>query len=183
MQSPSRIAKRNLRAQINPPVVTRDLPDWEQARLQYEETKDIEFAAYVIGKWPRNPPQWAIDACKRLYKEKQRRPGPFVRSPRKGRRATDKDGEWLDEVADILIGARNSRRQKEISVRAAILEVLGPDRNDANLRRLQKYWTQECQARDTGEGPEPHHPRIERALVRWAKATGRFVGWDPAANN
>lgn len=180
MRSPSRIGKRNLRAQKNPPAATREPPDWDQARQLYEETGEIWFAAYVIGKWPRNPPQWAIDACKRVYKEKQRRPGPFVLSPGKGPRATDQDVEWLEQVADILVGARKSKlpKKKEISVRAAILEVLGPDWNGANLRRLQKYWAQERKIREVGEETECYHPRIEAAAVRRAKATGRHK-WDP----
>jgi hypothetical protein len=156
-----------------PTTAQRDRATEEEFRKTCEKgTPEYGLLVLAIGEWaarmnyPDNPPEWAIDACRKLYQRSQIIPHPIVQKTL-GPCASESDGRLLERVADFIqdidLHPVTLKLGQSVSVRSAIRRALAVARqpeNEANIRRLQRLWAKD----------EDH--RLERATIRFMKKRG-----------
>lgn len=134
-----------------------------KAKEHYEKTGDVHYIVLAIGAYPKNPPQWAIDAC-REYFTKSRQQDFFNLKKRPGPKLADKDYERLELMSELIAAGH--------TVNAAANKVTEDDRNkEANMKKLIRQYQKEAQLNEQGELEAPR--RLERAIVKRVKA-GRW---------
>lgn len=82
-------------------VIDPDAPD---LRRLWADTEDIRYAAFAIGRWPSDPPPWAVIAC---YAEHQR----WQRGTKRGNNKA-RDGAVLDEVIRVYFRLEDEARNQ-----------------------------------------------------------------------
>lgn len=154
-------------------MAQRDRVTEEEFRKTCEKgTPEYGLLALAIGEWaarmnyPENPPEWAIDACRKLYQRSQIIPHPIVRK-KLGPCASESDGLLLERAADFIkdldLHPGTLKWGQSVSVRSAIRRALAEasqPENEANIRRLQRLWAKD----------KDH--RLERAWMRFLKKRG-----------
>ena len=77
-------------------------PDAPDLKRHWTDTGDVRFAAMAIGRWPADPPPWAVIAC---YAEHQR----WQRGAERGNNKAG-DGAVLDEVIRVYFRLQDEAR-------------------------------------------------------------------------
>lgn len=161
-----------------------DAPDLKQL---WSKTRNIKYAAMAIGRWPADPPPWAVIAC---YAEHQR----WEQRTDQGYKR-EKDGEVLDEVIRIYFRLQDEAQaqpgylpstyqppsQSEV-VALALLNIEGVSRESdfENYRARMKAIASRLMEEEEREGfPERASDgarvtkRYDRVLSQWgAEAVG-----------
>ena len=178
------------------PKGKRRVPEWATAKTDYRYTGNIRHAALVIGKWPRNPPEWAMKACAEFAATLNgqvmgaafaigQRPGDppqwaldifqrlahrceIAHEPilRRHRRGPEGYPDD-DELLEQMANLIENDIDDEMSVRAAALKVTDDGHDGPNAVRLQRKWKKETARVQVGEHEfETVHRRADRAFVR-----------------
>lgn len=145
--------------------------EWAEAETNYRRTYDVRYAALVIGKWPANPPEWAIEACRSFYEESEKAVKPILGPKRRGNPGYPSDADLLEKMADLICSGKTKH--------AAAKSVTGKDTKDPNIRRLIRLWDKEVKASPVDpEDGQPIHDRLDRAAYRRASDRGWLAPWD-----
>lgn len=143
------------------------IPEWLTAEEDFEKTQDYRFVALVIGKWPKKPPLWAIEACVSLYKEVEISPKPILRPSKGGPKLSPADSKMLERIAKLMSWMDCTFNY------AANLLVSDDDHKQTNTRRLGRLWKGEELRTTLGEDEiEIRHPRLERAIIKRMRRRG-----------
>ena len=136
---------------------------------QYEETGDRLFLLLAIGCSSDDPPQWALDECRKLESEFDLSTRPFERESRVLDSNPMVDGLLLDQMANLYV--------EGYSVRAAAVAVTGELDDGRNHRRLRRIWKSESKPLGYLDGDRKKkldtNKWVERALDR-----GKFMQLD-----
>ena len=170
------------------------IAEWVASEENYNLTGDVRFAALIIGRFPGNPPGWALKACEKFAKSLdgqilnaafaigQAPDGPpqeaidvcrnlaerseIAHEPLLNARHPGPKGRDDDYLLDQIADLVASG----VSPRKAALEVTGDDEDGPNARRLQRKWADERSDQQVGDDEfEEVHPREDRGLARRAR--------------
>ena len=103
-------------------------------------------------------------------------------------RPLSQDEQVTQESAEETV----ARQERRANVHAAARAVTGESFDSPNVRRLERKWKREIMdarrredawREEVNPGPEgpdfdDTSPRMERAMVRWCKSSGRHLTWD-----
>jgi len=149
-----------------------DPVDWEQA---YHKTGDVRFASLAIGRFPGDPPAWAIQACRAAF-EKQENATELLFKPGPLEKLMVEDIKRLDRMAELMAPLQM------ISIHAAAREAAGgKGSKDPEVQRLERLWrAEEYVTIDDYGAAERQHPRLERATRRWLEQRQKTFSKKPA---
>jgi hypothetical protein len=153
-------------------------PDAPDLQSQWAKTNDIKFAAQAIGRFPAEPPVWAIIAC-RSYHVKQEREASAGLNP-------DGQGQVLDEMFRVQFEFYDVYEASNVSnasfspppllelQREAILRSEGIGKTDYKFRSWQmatdRRWKEEAKGfKIEPEFRLPMTPRYHRILKEWGE--------------
>jgi hypothetical protein len=131
----------------------------------YAQTGNILYAVVAIGERPKNPPLWAVEACKSYAKQYESTHYDIVRLEQVVPFKPHPDDKILKEVAERQVS-------KGESIKAAV-EHASEDTDPVNIRRLQRKVALET-TKTVGEYGEivEHNSRFNRIMER---IYGNFV--------
>ena len=145
-------------------------PKWRYAKKNYKKTGDVRYAALIIGMSGKKAPEWAFQACQDYFKTSEKAHKPVITKNGKGNPGTA-DDDLLDAMAASIIGGQ--------TLHAAAMEATTDDAHkQSNVRRLERKWRKEEKESPKIEDYDLDHYRLERAIVRYARANNLFLKLD-----
>ena len=145
-------------------------PKWRFAKTNYEETGDVRYAALIIGMSGKKAPEWAFQACQDFFESCEKAHKPVIIKKDSSNPGTA-DDDLLDAIADSMIRGQ--------ALHAAAMEVTTDDpHKQSNVRRLERKWRIEEKESLKIEDYGLDHFRLERAIVRYARANNLILKTD-----
>lgn len=137
-------------------------PEAPDLKGEWVRTRDIRFAAIAIGRWPSDPPVWAVLAC---YAE-------ATKHERKTQRGYSKvkDGEVLDEVIRVYFYHEDQARRDNPNFKPS--EYSPPDQRAVIAEALLNTQGLDCRNDGKVEQLRARTIAIERRLMEEEEAEG-----------
>lgn len=157
-------------------VIDPDAPD---LKMLWIETSDIKYPAMAVGRWPVEPPPWAVIACYAEHHRWQQRTAHG--------NTNDRDGAVLDEVVRVYFRLEDEARErvgyqpsiykpparsKVIAIALLHIEGLHPESESLRSRvvAIERRLSEEVQLEgvtERGVDGAYRTARYERLLVDW----------------